>query len=86
MSKRNCILKKTRFECVLYSAVAPKIGYNGYEEFVNGKNNIKYKNLNNIFTNIADIRLIPLDHVTNVFGLDSGGRSLCKAAISLAFD
>ena len=40
-----------------------------YEEFVDAKNNIKQKELEHCFcqylkTNIADIRLIPLDHVT----------------------
>ena len=39
-----------------------------YEEFVNAKNNIKQRNLNTCFcqylkNNIANIRLIPLDHV-----------------------
>ena len=43
-----------------------------YEEFVNAKNNIKKRNWNTVFsqylkTNIADIRLIPLDHVTYSF-------------------
>ena len=40
-----------------------------YEEFVNPKNNIKQKNLNTVFANIYQkqyIRLIPLDHVTNM--------------------
>ena len=40
-----------------------------YEIFVNAKNRIKQRNLNTVFDNvsknsIADIRLIPLDHVT----------------------
>ena len=40
-----------------------------YEEYINAKNNIKQKILNTVFANISktisDIRLIPLDHVTN---------------------
>ena len=38
------------------------------EEFVNAKNNVKQRNLITVFANLknnmADIRLIPLDHVT----------------------
>ena len=37
-----------------------------YEGFDNVKNSMKQRNLNTVFANIPDIRLIPLDHVTYV--------------------
>ena len=37
-----------------------------YEEFVNAKNRMKQKNVNTVFANRSDIRLIPLDHIAYV--------------------
>ena len=54
-----------------------------YEEFVNAKNNIKTKEFEHCFcqylkNNMADIRLIPLDHVTYDFKVKKGEILLIK--------
>ena len=47
-----------------------------YDEFVIAKNNIKHCFCQYLKNNMADIRLIPLDHVTNVLGNYLMGKGL----------
>ena len=57
-------LKTSKCFILMQSPLKLDIWLQSYEGFDNAKNNMKERNLNTVFANISDIRLIPLNHVT----------------------